>query len=419
MRLAGEGNSNGAGDARRIIFLNRFFYPDHSATSQILSDLAFALASRGRDVGVIASRLRYDDPRNLLPAEEVVGGVNISRVKSTSFGRHSTLGRSIDYGSFLLAARARLALQATQGSIVVAKTDPPMLGAFVKGVALRRGAKLVNWIQDLFPEIAAQAGVPFAFGPAGRALRRFRDGALSDAAATVVVGERMAEKLRSIGAPRQGTVHVIHNWADGTAIRPMDTLRSPVRDAYGLRGRFVVGYSGNFGRVHEFSTLLRAAAVLKADDNIRFLFIGGGRQLATIRDAVNEQQLDNVVLAPYQPRERLGESLAASDVHLCTLDPRFEGLVVPSKIYGIMAAGRPCIFIGDPDGEIARVINRGRCGMNIPAGDVDGLVEAIRRLSESTRSGLEMGVAARALFDAEFDMPIAISKWECLIRSLG
>lgn len=410
---------SGAAGSQRIIFLNRYFYPDHSATSQILSDLAFALASRGNDVGVIASRLRYDNARDMLPADEVAGGVTISRVKSTTFGRHSTFGRAIDYGSFLLAARAQLIRQANERSIVVAKTDPPMLGAFVKGAALGRGAKLVNWIQDLFPEIADHAGVPLVLGPAGRVLRHIRDGALSDAVATVAVGERMAEILRNTGAPRPGTVHVIHNWADGTAIRPMNNLRNPVRDAYGLLGKFVVGYSGNLGRVHEFSTLLRAAAALKSDDNIRFLFIGGGRQLSTIQDALKEQQLNNVVLAPYQPRERLGESLAASDVHLCTLDPRFEGLVVPSKIYGIMAAGRPCIFIGDPDGEIARLISRGGFGTNIVAGNVDGLVEAIRRLSESSPLRVEMGSAARALFDAEFDMPIAISKWGRLLQSVG
>ena len=162
----------------KVVFINRFFHPDHSATGQMLSDLAFGLADRGTKVEVICSRLRYDRPQCTLPATEEIRGVRVNRVASSTFGRGKLPGRALDYATFFVSAAACLNKLLLPGDIAVAMTDPPMISTAVAGVARRRGAVLVNWLQDVFPEIAQRARIPGMRGPVAAALRLLRKRAL-------------------------------------------------------------------------------------------------------------------------------------------------------------------------------------------------------------------------------------------------
>jgi len=228
---------------KRIIFLNRFFFPDHSATSQILSDLAFHLAGVGGDIHVVTSQQRYDDSRAGLPASEEIRGVTVHRVPTTRFGRSNLVGRGFDYASFYASLWRAVNRIARPGDTLVAKTDPPMLGDLAMHAARRRQAHLVNWLQDLYPEVAIKLGVPFVNGRLGPFLTRLRDRSLRSAKANVVIGERMAAKLRERGIPAD-RIHVIPNWCDDETIRPASETENPLRRAWGLEGKFVVGYSG-------------------------------------------------------------------------------------------------------------------------------------------------------------------------------
>lgn len=394
----------------RVVFVNRFYYPDHSATSQILDELTTALVQRGWQVSVVTSRLRYDKTSQRLPARDLHGGVSVCRVGTTSFGRSNLLGRAIDYFSFLLAARRTVADIAQAGTVVVAKTDPPMLGAFLYSVCRRRGALLVNWLQDLFPEIAQRADVPMVSGLFARVLLSYRNRAISGAAANVLVAQGMLDHLKASGAD-VSNVTVIPNWADGRLVRPVDRQTNQVREQFGIQHELVIGYSGNLGTVHDAETAIGAAAALSRNSGIRFLFVGGGRQFARLRDAIAERGLTNVIVAPYRDRSELSSSLGASDVHICSLDPRYEGLVLPSKLYGILAAGRPCIFVGDHRNEIARLITSNRVGLVVAPGDVSGFVKAVAAFSDE-RDRNEMGARARRLFESEFDLSIAARRWD-------
>lgn len=149
---------------QRLIFVNRFFFPDHSATSQILSDLAFYLAGTGREIHIVTSTQIYDDPKASMPNYEIINDVHVHRVSSTKFGRAALLGRSIDYLSFYRSVWHCLIEVVRRGGIVVAKTDPPLVSVVAMAVARRKGARLINWIQDIFPETAVQLGVPLMRG---------------------------------------------------------------------------------------------------------------------------------------------------------------------------------------------------------------------------------------------------------------
>jgi len=402
----------------KVVFVNRFYAPDHSATSQMLTDLAVALAAEGVDVHVVTSRLRYDDPADRFPASETLDGVRVHRVRTTAFGRGSLAGRAVDYASFYVAAFARLVALLRRGDIVVAKTDPPLISVPVGWAGWLRGARRVNWLQDVFPEVAAELGMGVARGVPGRVATWLRNRSLRAASANVAIGMRMRDRVAAQGvSPR--TIAVIPNWADGTAVTPVPRDANPLRAEWGLAGKFVVGYSGNMGRAHEFRTIVDAAAALREDRDTVFLFIGGGAQKAMIAAASAERGLANLLFKPYQPRERLAQSLGAADVHLVTLRPELEGLIVPSKFYGIAAAARPAICIGDPEGEIGTEIRAADCGRCVRQGDAAGLVAAIREMRDSAEARERMGQSARCLFDERYDKPIGAGKWRALLRAVG
>jgi glycosyltransferase involved in cell wall biosynthesis len=399
----------------RIIFVNRYFFPDISATSQMLTDLTFGLAARDFDVHVICSRQLYDAPTARLAAHGREAGVHVHRVWTSRFGRASLAGRAIDYATFYLFCGARLLRLTRRGDVVVAKTDPPLISIVALWIARIRGASLVNWLQDVFPETATRLGTIRLPRWADAALRALRDSSLRGARMNVVLGSRM----RDFVTPRlssSGQVSVIENWADERAISPRPTAASGLRARLGLGTRFVVGYSGNLGRVHEFDTLLDAAIRLERDPRVAFLMIGGGAGMSRLREAVAARGLRNFVFQPYQPRESLADSLAAADVHLVSLIPRLEGLVVPSKFYGILAAARPVIFVGDPDGELARVIAARGIGAVIDAGDGATLAAHLERYAADPALREAAGGAAHACYRESFTFERALYRWIELLQ---
>ena len=210
-------------------------------------------------------------------------------------------------------------------------------------------------------------------------------------------------------------LRVVANWADGTAIRPTVSGVGSLRRDGDLAGKFVVGYSGNLGRAHDCETLLAAARLLEKSPDVAFQFVGGGYHFANLRAA----GLANLRVKGYVPEEQLGESLAVCDVHLVTLLPAFEGLIVPSKFYSIAAAGRPVIFIGDAEGEIARAIAAQDCGLSVAAGDGAALARAIEDLRASPDRLQAMGARARSAFEREWDRPIALARWREIIAELA
>jgi glycosyltransferase involved in cell wall biosynthesis len=402
---------------KRIIFLNRFFYPDHSATSQIVSDLAFHLAALDMDVHIITSGQLYDSPRASLAKEEVVKGVHVHRMATTRFGRSGLVGRAIDYASYYSLMWHRARSLAGPGDILVAKTDPPLTSVVAVRVAIQRRAHLVNWLQDIYPEIAGELGVPLMRGMFGRALCRLRDHSLQRAAANVVVGQRMAERLRSFGVASDH-VHVIPNWSDDEALCPVRPEDNSLRREWGLEHKFVVGYSGNLGRAHEIDTVLSAAALLRDNPHIAFLFIGGGNQFDRLGRLANERGLGQLFrFIAYQPQELLKLSLSVPDVHLISLRPELEGLIVPSKFYGIAAVGRPIISITTSDGEIARLVRQHECGLVVEPGNGPALAESLIMLCKDPIRVTEIGNRARSMLDRHFTCRHAFGRWEKLLAT--
>lgn len=398
----------------RIVLVNRFYAPDLSATSQMLTDLAEHLASRGDDVHVVCSRQLYDDARAQLARQSLVKGVKVHRAWSTSFGRARLSGRAVDYLSFYIGAWWALRHLVLPGSIVVAKTDPPLISVLAAQVARSRSAILVNWLQDLFPEVASALGAGLPGGRFGHWLQstllNMRNRSVRQASANIVLGTRMAEKVSSLGVPASA-IAVIPNWSDSARVFAIPFEQNALASTWGLHGKFVVMYSGNMGRAHEFDTFIAAASLLQDRTDIVLVFVGAGARRLYVESAVAANCLKNVEFRPFQPAEQLAASLSAGHVHLISLLPQMEGLIVPSKFYGVLAAGKATIFVGDTSGELARIIVDDQVGEVFRPGDAEGLARCIANFADDRCKTERVGLRARSLFDCKYSRDRALAAW--------
>ncbi|MEL7096317.1 MAG: glycosyltransferase family 4 protein [Pseudomonadota bacterium] len=400
-----------------IIFVNRFYAPDISATAQILTDVAESLASQGKEVIVYTSRSSYDNKSSFAQTDQIKG-VAVRRVWSTSFGRNSAIGRSIDYLSFYLTITLTLLIALRKTDLLIAKTDPPMLSVPLSVVASLKGAMLVNWLQDVFPEVAIELGVGSSWSFFAKLLKGFRNQSLRRAEMNVVIGVRMAEAIAEMGVPRE-RIKIIENFVNDEQITPSSEQAPELRREWGLADSdFIVGYSGNLGRAHDLQTILSTASELRDFHQIKFLFVGSGFLHQKLKREIEAQNLNNVLLKPYQPRERLPESLALPDLHWAALNPLLEGYMVPSKVYGVLSAGRPLLMIGDRDGEIGRLVDEFNFGICVSPNDIQRAKEFILSLHNDPGRKKHMGACARKVIVNRASQAIALENWRDLVESV-
>ena len=399
----------------RVVFLNQFYAPAKAATSQYLTDLAEDLAGAGNEVTVLCGNRSYPEPELAGPARELRSGVSVRRAWTTSFGRASRLGRVLDYLTYLVGTSARLATM-KRPDVVVSMTTPPMIAVIGLIAARLRRARAVYWVMDLYPDIAFALGVLSAGSPTGRTLRALSRHVLSRSDSVVALGHTMAGHLSRCGAR---ALLVIHEWEDGSAIFPRPLAGHPLRRELGWEGRFVVLYSGNMGLAHEFDTILDAASLLGDDSRILFVFAAAGPRLAEVTQAVRERGLRNVEFRPLAPRVELGARLTAADLHIVTLRNEAVGLLLPAKVYGAFAAGRPAVFVGPDTCEVAGFVEQGRCGRRVGIGEAQELARILAAYAANEERCREEGRRAREMFQSMFDRPVAMDAFRRLLSRMA
>lgn len=389
-----------------VITVNRFYAPDHSATAQLLADLAEDLARHGQTVTVITSRLRYDDPQASLPPCETLNGVTIRRVWTTRFGRAGLWGRGLDYASFYLAAFLALLVEAGRGDCILAKTDPPLISIPAAIAARLKRARLVNWCQDLFPETASALGLRWAAGPLGRLLRSLRNWSLRQSAMNIALCDEMRSHLIAESVPAE-RIRIIHNWPD-PSIRPLPRERQPGEP-------FTICYSGNLGRAHAVDAVIDLIERTRGISGLIYRFVGGGAGFSVLRNHVREYRIANVAFVGYAPRSQLSRSLARADAHLVTLDRACEGLIMPSKIYGILASGRPALFLGSRDGSVAGMLREADAGLTLDCDRPETWRATIESLIARAGRLAAMGRNARLAYERRYTEAHGLAAWTELL----
>lgn len=374
-----------------ILFINRVYPPESGATGRVLEHVAKGFVAQGWQVSVLTTAGDHS-----LAGEELREGVKVIRIASP-FSKRSLLARALGYALMIPSLLLR-ALLLPRADIVVTKTDPPMLLIIGPLLKLLKGSRTIHWAQDLYPEVAEELGVfPKGGGVAGF-LRKVSSFSMGRHDLTLAVGRCMEERLRLRGLP-PGKIRVVLNSGVEQEIVAVPHEGNPFRKAHGLEGLFVVMYSGNMGRAHDFTAVLEAARRLQehGNEDVLFLFVGDGPGEPTLRQEAERSGLRNIRFLPPQPSDSLSQSLSAGDLHLVTMRLEMEGLVVPSKFYGVIASGRPCLFVGPDASEVARVIRESGVGKVIPPGDGAALASAILEYRADPDSLQEEGERGRRL----------------------
>jgi colanic acid biosynthesis glycosyl transferase WcaI len=405
------------GALMRILILNQYFHPDVSATSQLLTELCEDLAEH-HEVFVVTGRPSYDPGEHAgscgLVSKERFGLVKVARVWSTTFHRSNMVGRLTNYGTYLLSSVAG-ALSVPKPDVVVALTDPPPIGQIGSWVAAWRRAPFVLVVKDIFPEVPVHLGMlknPILV----RVLRRVTRGLLRSADRLVSIGPTMDLRLVEMGVPAE-RIAQIPDWADGTIVRPLDEP-SPMREAQGWHDRFVVMHSGNVGLSQDLDVLLDAAALLREDEDIVIAIVGEGASKAALQERAGRESLTNVVFLPYQEKSSLSVSLGAADLHLVMLRDGLAGYIVPSKVYGILAAGKPYVTAVEAGAEPQTIAEEFECGMRVEPGDAEALAKAIRIMRHEADLKA-MGVRARQALEQRYERQLSSRAYRQLLEGVS
>ncbi|HEV2032949.1 MAG TPA: glycosyltransferase family 4 protein [Candidatus Dormibacteraeota bacterium] len=395
----------------RILVVNQYFYPDRSATAQLLTELCDDL-SQHHEIQVVAGRPSYNQARSLDTLPFPISDVRVSRAWSTTFNRAWMPGRLTNYATYLTTSLAA-AITATRPDLVLAWTDPPLIGLVAAMAAKAKRVPFVLATQDIFPDVAIQLGrltspavIRLLRGTAGRQF--------SSAVRIVSLGRDMDRRLEALGVQKQ-KIRTVGNWADGSLIRPL-SHPSPMREAWGFGNSFVVMHAGNVGLSQSLETLIDAADLLRGHSDILIAIVGEGAAKARLQADVHRRGITNVRFLAFQPKESLSESLAAGDAHLVSLKRGLAGFIVPSKVYGIMAAGRPIIAAVESDSEPGLIVEEYGCGLRIEPDDPGALAEGILRMRDTNSE--EMGRRGRRAFEQSFDRGIATTAYRKLLEEV-
>ncbi len=406
-----------------IAFFNRSFYPDTSATGQLLTELCESLVrEHGCRVTVVAGVPLLpsggDGPspsKGFLLRREKYQGIEILRVCGTRFSKRRFVGRFSNYLSYFFSA-CYAGLRLDPPDVVVGLTDPPIIGMAAYLASRWFGVPFVMSYRDIFPEVAVLLE-DFHSSTVNQVLEGVNRFLVRKADRSVALGGTMRLRLIEGKGADPARVMVIPDWADCSAITP-GPKRNRFSLACGLADKFVVMHSGNIGLSQGLETVLQAAEHLGEFADVQLVFVGEGVKKPDLQKQVEVMRLRNVAFLPYQSKGQLAELFAAADVFIVSLKRGLAGYIVPSKLYGILAAGRPYVAAVEEASEVAAITKKYNCGLLAKVEDADDLARNILTLYQNRSLAEQLGANARRAA-LEFDRSNQVNAFYNLFRTLA
>jgi colanic acid biosynthesis glycosyl transferase WcaI len=368
---------------KTLLIISQTFVPDPASVGQHVADVAVEMARRGHVVRVLASARGYENPKAKYPQRENLHGVDVRRLPLASFGKKSIPTRIAGTAAFMAQIFFRALFTPNLGGIFFS-TSPPLVGLVATTVALLRGVPCVYWAMDLNPDQLIALGKISPTSFIARVLEAVNRWILRRADLIIALDRFMAARLEQRNPKLRDKMLVMPPWPHEEHIAPGESASSngvnPFRERHGLGGKFVVMYSGNHSPSNPLDTVLEAARELRDDDDLRFLFVGGGIGKPKVEAFIREHNLTSALSLPYQPLSELKHSLTAADVHVVSLGEEMVGIIHPCKIYGAMAAARPVLFLGPKPSHITDLMDAHDLGWHVAHGDIAGAVAAIQAM---------------------------------------
>jgi glycosyltransferase involved in cell wall biosynthesis len=405
----------------RVAIVNLFYPPSLAPSAHLAASLADHRAAQGDDVTVVCGRGGYlGGPEEGARSSRAEGAPRVIRLWTPALGKETDARRLGDYVVFLAGAVARLLLLPRHDVVIALTTPPFVLIAAVAHRLLHPRTKVVLWSHDAYPDAAEAYGALRPGGLASRLLRATSRGLMRRVDHVVAVDDAMLHRvLTGYGQNGRPPGSVIPNW-EPAARFPADHRPAPWAP-YGeapLADRFVVLHTGNFGVGHRVEGIADAAAGL-VDDDVTFLFVGGGVRVPELKTEVDRRGIRNVVFHGYVPRADTTAVLAGAGCALISLDDRSRGIMSPSKLHSSLAMGLPIVYVGPPGTGVDDAIQRYHCGVSVRQGDVDGIVEAVRRLRTDRSFADELSRNARRAFEEGYSDRQAMAGFDALFDELA
>lgn len=401
-----------------IWVLSELYFPEQTVPAPILTSLSEGLASRAR-VCVVCSQPTYAARGVRAATREVCNGVEIHRVVSTTFDKDVLAWRCINFITISMSIFFTALCRIRRGDIVFVVTNPPLLPFLAAAVCKLKGAKSVLLIHDVYPEVLLFAGMLTSSSNVFRLGYAITSSLYRSCDSLIVLGRDMARlAARKIGKPDK-KINIIPNWANTDVIVPRERERNCLLKDMHLTDRFIVQYSGNMGRTHGVEDLYEAARKLMMHRDIHFLFIGSGAKKRWLEKKISDNEVVNASILPPRSKEDLPDSLNACDVAVVSFIAGMSGVSVPSRMYNIMASGKPIIAVADADSELALVVSEENAGWVVPPGNPDALAERIVYARSHLHECKEKGMNGRRAVETKYSFARVLMEYERLIEDLA
>lgn len=390
------------------------FFNAYDTAAPFFRNLVPHLTTAGNEVEVVMSEAKYRSGEDLEKTVAKLHGARTVQTFSLGIQPSSSLAKVWVMLTYSIHA-AVYSLFGPDVDCNVFLTQPPLFKLWGYALSKVRRQPYYCVVMDIYPEVTVALGLMSGSALWTRLLAWLSAFTLRKAEGVVVIGRCMAERIEAMGVPPE-RIHFIPNWADERRIRPVEHAENGFRNKQDLKGKFVVLYAGNIGMPQHFADILTVAKHLQEEQDITFLFVGGGSRQDEIKATIERHQLPNVVLLPFLHEVYpLAEILSAGDLHFVTLRESITGLAVPSKSYSILAAGRPIIYQGNEYGEIARMILEEDIGSVVRCGDVDGLEQCTLRYVNHPDVRRRQGEKARKLAEGTYGRMHALERYTALL----
>jgi glycosyltransferase involved in cell wall biosynthesis len=400
----------------RVSILTEFYPPDYAATGQLIEEIAIELGKLGIFVKVFTGQPGYAFEKSSAPVIESSRNLTVQRSRSSRMWHSRIRGKGVNGILFFLRSILYLIKNSDRGDVLLLTTAPPFLPILGYLARYVFGIRYVCLLYDIYPDIAVELQVVPAKHPLARIWDWLNQQTWKSAERVIVLNSSMRDRIVKKCPAIEGKISVIHNWANPERIVPIPKDENWFAREHALTDKFTVLYSGNLGRCHEVDTILDAATQLQGEA-IQFVFVGNGAKWHTAIERVRDLGLQNCTFLPYQDKENLPYSLTACDLSLITIAAGMEGLVVPSKLYGMLAAGRPVVAICESHSYLKPLISKAQCGAAFEIGNSNGLAEFIRYLSRDRETAEKMGMSGRAYLMGHFTPEIIAKKYSVILQA--
>lgn len=399
-----------------LIFFTQLYYPDITTTAIIMTDLAEDLVTYGHNVGIVCAQPTYQVEESGLK-KEFRNNVSVKRVRTFLFDKNKIIGRILNGTSCFFSMLIHI-FATNKNSILVFNTNPallPFLGFIVRKI---RNQHYLVLVHDLWPELPANTGIIKKGGLLYKIIDFLMKESFMYASGIIAISNKMKERILKKVPEKKNNIYVLHNWADEDRLYPVEKAKIRKFEDLGLSKKKIVMYSGNLGRYQPLEVMIGAANELKDNKDILFLFVGNGGKKLKIQNMAKNMNLNNVIFLPFQPMDRLSESLSMADVSLMGISPENEGVIMPSKLYSLLAIGRPIICVSDPNTEVADLLYKSDAGLQSSVSDPKELAGKILTIVEDPIKAIEMGQSGRKYFLEHFERKIITGQWNTMLNQL-